>query len=825
MARAAPPRTRRRLRCRPGGALLALAAVALPAGAQACPPDPLPLTHAPIAGLDGSTIALGHFDGDASILGPAGPVLVKATHKIAIGRGVFDSGALQVDKHSVGLYSLAAYDLSRGTLELWLQAPSQPPAGRAVLLDTRPNASLDGDGRLDVVLGETGTTVASDISHIWFGAGPTLNLAQPASFESLAPRGIAVGDVDLDGVPDLAVAMNQGPGAGGVEGEIRFYLGPILPGTTLQPSSVLPVTKPQGLLLGEFDGHPGPDLIVSHYEAAHEPLSGFSNDGAGGWLPMDLEMGTLLATAEALAAGDVSGDGVLDVLYGSLDTEVSVLFHGVLAPNGDYSLVAAPGIAFARSPAALGASLGDVDGDGDLVVVLAQPFGGGNGDGALALHQNDGLGAFPPDPNCLLDTVRPFTVNAERDLDNDGFIDVAVANWRLGGISAPPTTTSTVFLGPLAKPSGCLVPATRSYAVANAVSLAIGDMDGNGTDDIVFHSSKDAGSPVFLLDVEGHSLAGSDGAGTELPGLVVPSLPTQGNPAGEGAGLAVAGTGTSAYGSPLLQRNALRLQYEAGALQFSVRDAAGLTHTVQAPFPPAADPWSLDGFTHVQCEWDAATGLVALRLGHAGVPAEMATTSPGVPFELGPLHPWLHVGTDADNQHQAFGFRLDELRVSNTLRSQIDADKDGQPDDWDNCRLLPNPLQADTDDDGQGNACAICQPDLGFGGDGSAELSVCGTTLVGGAGALLRVRCAPPGAPVLFFVGSISPPLPLLGQSFVAWPILLQLGFATNPQGEVLLAFEAPGVAATVGLQAVVLDDMQPKGVDITNAVQVDFLP
>jgi len=810
-----------RIACRP---VFAAVLLTLPLGAQVCPPDPLPLTHAPIAGLDAATVALGHFDGTTSMAGPAGTVLVKSNHKVAANRGVFDSDALLVDKHSVGIYTTAGFNPALGTLEMWLSVPSLLPAGPVVLLDTRPAASLNGDGRLDLVVGETGPTEAVDVSHVFFGSGPSLNLGLPASFDSFAPRGIGVGDIDMDGVLDLAVANNQGPGTGGVKGEIRFYRGPILPGATLQPSSVLPVTKPQGLLLAEFDGHPGPDLIVSSYELGHAPVSGFSNDGNGGWTPMDLQLGALVATAEALAAGDVNGDGVLDVLFASLDTEPSLLFHGVLLPNGDYTLVADMGTAFARSIGALGASLGDVDGDGDLDIVLAQPFGG-SGDGALVLHKNNGQGVFPPVANCTIETVRPFTVNAERDLDNDGFVDVAVANWRLGGLSAPPTTTSTVFLGPLILPTTCATPEQRSFQVNNAVSLAIGDLDGSGTDDLVFHSSLDQSSPVFLLDVDGHSLAGDNGAGSELPNVTVPSLPTQGNPEGEGAGLMVAATGTTTYGSALLQRNALRLLYVDGQLQFSVRDNAGVLHSAAAPFPPAGDPYAVDGFNHVQCEWDAASGLVELRIGHAGMPAALATASPATPFVLGPLHPWLHVGTDSNNQAPAVGFAIDELRLSTSLRSQIDFDSDGQPDDWDNCALVPNPSQADSNDDGIGDACATCQPDLGFAGGGSAELSVCGTPLVAGGQALLRVRCAPPGATLMLFVGAVSPPLFVKGEAFVPYPILLQLTFTASAKGEVLLSFGSPGVSATIGMQAVVVDPTQPKGLDFTNAVQVDFLP
>ncbi len=789
---------------------------------QVAPSDPLPLTQAPIAGLDVHAVALGSFDAGLELLTPAGAQSVAVSHTLLASGGIFGSGALALGAPGVGIYPAGGLPPEVGTLELWVRPAPLAAGQRAVLLATRPHASLDGDGRLDLVLGESTTGTSPATSFICFGSGAGLDLAQPATFGSEVPRGLGVADLDGDGQLDLAVCMNAG-GGGLVPGELRLYRGPFAPGASLAATQVIAVPRPQGLVLAELDAHPGPDALVASFDTATPPMFLFTNDGSGWLVPAPLQLGTLALPAEGLAAADVNGDGVLDVLCASLDPLPSLLLHGALLPNGDYALAAAQGQAFALSPAALGASLGDLDADGDVDAVLAQPFGGPDGDGAAALHLNDGAGGFAPVPECLIASVRPFTLNAERDLDNDGFLDLAVANWRLGGPAAAPTPTSCVHPGPLHGPAGCSTAAPRRFLVDDAVSLASGDVDGNGTDDLLFHSSRDPFTAVFLLDAQGRSLAGTDLAGNELPGLLLPSAPTQSNPAGEGAGLALGGTGTTTYGSALLRRNALHLECLDGQLTFAVEDATGLRHAVSLPFPPAPDAFAVGGFHHVQCEWDAPAGLVELRTGHPGFPAGHAESGPGPAFDVGVLHPWLHVGSDADNQHPAAGFRLDDLRLSDVRRSQLDADGDQVPDDWDNCPLLPNPWQEDADGDGVGDACANCQADLGFGGGGSLTLALCGPPLEGGALALLSVRAAPPGASVLLFFGLQAQPQALQGEVFVPFPYLGFVTLQADASGEVNLPFLAPGVAAELVMQAGVKPPGQP--LDLSNALLVQFLP
>ena len=50
--------------------------------------------------------------------------------------------------------------------------------------------------------------------------------------------------------------------------------------------------------------------------------------------------------------------------------------------------------------------------------------------------------------------------------------------------------------------------------------------------------------------------------------------------------------------------------------------------------------------------------------------------------------------------------------MGDTCNTLADSDDDGVPDNSDNCKVIPNPDQADIDDDGIGNACESCSGDL-----------------------------------------------------------------------------------------------------------------
>ncbi|MFO0985233.1 MAG: VCBS repeat-containing protein [Planctomycetota bacterium] len=120
----------------------------------------------------------------------------------------------------------------------------------------------------------------------------------------------------------------------------------------------------------------------------------------------------------------------------------------------------------------------------------------------------------------------------------------------------------------------------------------------------------------------------------------------------------------------------------------------------------------------------------------------------------------------------------------------------------------------------------VCQADLGYGGPGDSQLSLCGKALSSGNSAHLLLEHAPPSAPC-FMIGSVnSNPTSIYGGTLVPAPPFTIVSLTSNPAGKITV----PGIPGGGGpfsfyLQAVIPDATQPKGYQFSNAIRGDWLP
>ena len=121
--------------------------------------------------------------------------------------------------------------------------------------------------------------------------------------------------------------------------------------------------------------------------------------------------------------------------------------------------------------------------------------------------------------------------------------------------------------------------------------------------------------------------------------------------------------------------------------------------------------------------------------------------------------------------------------------------------------------------------CEVCQADLGFGGPGTASLSICGQALDSGNTADLVLSGAAPNALAVLFLGLASNPTPFKGGLLVPLPVLTSISLSTNGAGA--LGFPIPGGNGpfTVYAQFAIADGSQPKGAALSNALAVVFGP
>ncbi len=120
----------------------------------------------------------------------------------------------------------------------------------------------------------------------------------------------------------------------------------------------------------------------------------------------------------------------------------------------------------------------------------------------------------------------------------------------------------------------------------------------------------------------------------------------------------------------------------------------------------------------------------------------------------------------------------------------------------------------------------VCQPDIGFGGPGSATLSLCGDELATGAVAELRLEGAPPVSFAWLVVSATFAPQPFATGTLVPLPIQGLFPFVADPTGVVSITNVPGGMGpADVYVQFVVTDLAQPAGWGLSNALRVELLP
>ena len=238
-------------------------------------------------------------------------------------------------------------------------------------------------------------------------------------------RSLAAGDWDGDGDLDLAV------GSGSDEETSTIWI--LLnhgDGTFDDPLEVPAGRAPMSIAVGDLDGNGTLDLAIANGDPSFKSITVLLNNGNddfGVWLgfaaPADYPSGKGQDGQNAIAVGDLDGDGYLDIA--TANRQVGTV--SLLVNNGDGTF--ADPIIISVAPFTQRIITVDLDDDGDLDLATANID---IGPGSVSVLLNEGGMRFAEPVNYPVG-VNPNALVAG-DWDHDGDYDLAVPNSQ-GGIS------------------------------------------------------------------------------------------------------------------------------------------------------------------------------------------------------------------------------------------------------------------------------------------------------------------------------------------------------------------------------------------------------
>jgi hypothetical protein len=344
---------------------------------------------------------------------------------------------------------------------------------------------VNGDGHLDAAVGASAGSIGTQHIRVLAGDGDggfsELGDLKPQDTNLNA---LAMGDMNADGKQDLVYAGNGdrsrqarislGDGRGGFEDPTDAGI------TTVG-------TNPGSLSLADVNADGKLDAIVG---SAWPPGSNGSasgtvtvvyGDGAGGFISSaSYGVGN---TPGEISAGDVDGDGDLDLAVARYGSDVALLLQD---GNGGFAVSSAS----TGNETTSDLVLEDLDGDGDLDLASAKPdfYSGG-----LGVALNEGGGSFGTPTT--VGGLRSIYALRAADLDGDGDKDLAAAS-----IYAGSGGTVFVFANDGAgkySPLTSVTPNPGSSLLAG--DLGLGDLDEDGWLDMAALRGNPSGGLISLL--------------------------------------------------------------------------------------------------------------------------------------------------------------------------------------------------------------------------------------------------------------------------------------------------------------------------------------
>jgi FG-GAP-like repeat/FG-GAP repeat len=477
---------------------------------------------------------------------------------------------------------------------------------------------MNGDGLDDIAVTEPGT------DRIWVvkGAASTatvdLEAPQGRAFILASGRSLgnvaAVGDVNGDGVPDVAYMLFAVQGGPNNEIDVVFGSARDAPAGGFRIIAPLP-DRGTGVLApaGDVNGDGRADVLVSASSARHGPFTGAVYVVFGKPSASAVELGALgsdgyridgAAAGDELggslaSAGDVNGDGRADVVVGSQASNNGRHRSGsvyVVPGKADAQPVdlAEPGAAFLRIDGAVandlsGLSLaaGDLNGDAISDYVVGTPTSG--------FYGNWSVSVVFARPGGRADTVAPTTTDDADAAWHNAAVTVHLAAADNEGGSGVAATYYSLDAGPQRQGMNVLVAAPADHTNDGVHTIAYRSVDnaGNGEAARVATVKIDTTAPsIVAIPMPAPNTSGWNNSAVTVSfscsdsGSGIASCPAN-SLVGEGAGQSVTGVASDRAGNTAsatladinVDTNAPVVSYSGNAGSYAVDQTVAISCT------------------------------------------------------------------------------------------------------------------------------------------------------------------------------------------------------------------------------------------------------